>query len=247
MVIRYGSRTDKGRVRQDNQDAYGVIPADPESVKTPKGMLFVVADGMGGHRAGGRASELAVSTVTSTYSTASAGAVPDLLRLALDEANARVYGASVEDVRLRGMGTTCTILVLQESTCWLGHVGDSKVFLVSPEEVRQLTTDHSRVWDLFRKGVITREQARVHPERNLLTRALGTQPDVVPEFLGPLPVTPGAWLVMCTDGLTNHVEEAEMREIVTGEPPQNASDELVALANRRGGTDNVTVITIQLL
>jgi protein phosphatase len=137
-------------------------------------------------------------------------------------------------------------LVLQESSCWIGHIGDSKVFLATSNELRQVTTDHSRVWDLYRSGVITREQARIHPERNLLTRALGKQADVAPEISGPLPLSPGMWFIMCTDGLTNHLEEEEIRRVVVSRAPQVAADELVALANTRGGTDNVTVLVVQV-
>jgi PPM family protein phosphatase len=246
IVISHGCQSDRGKVREENQDAYGLTPPAPENLKSPKGVLFVVADGMGGHRGGRVASKLAVTTVTSSYVSAPAAAIPELLRHSLAEANARIYAEATRDPMLQGMGTTCTVLVFQESSCWIGHIGDSKIFLVTSPEIRQVTTDHSLVGDLCRRGVITREQARVHPERNLLTRALGTQADVAPEISGPLPLSPGMWFIMCTDGLTNHLEEEEIRRMVVDRVPQVAADELVALANARGGTDNVTVVVVQV-
>ncbi len=246
IVISHGCKTDKGMVREENQDSYGITPPALDSLKSPKGMLFVVADGMGGHRAGRHASELAVAAVTASYASAAVGPVPELLRHVMEEANTRILGEAGSNPAFRGMGTTCTILVFQESSCWIGHIGDSKVFLATPDELRQITTDHSHVWELYKKGVITREQARVHPERNLLTRALGKHVDIEPEITGPFPLAPGMSFIMCTDGLTNHLEEEEIRRMVVGRDPQVASNELVALANARGGTDNVTALIIRV-
>jgi PPM family protein phosphatase len=246
IVISHGCQTDIGMVREENQDAYGVTTPAVDGLMSPKGLLFVVADGMGGHRAGRQASQLAVATITSWYASAPIVPVPELLRQALAEANAQIYAQAGGDPALRGMGTTCTVLVIQGSSGWIGHIGDSKIFLVTSDEIRQVTTDHSRVWDLYSRGVITREQARVHPERNLLTRALGQQRDVAPEISGPLPLSPGIWFIMCTDGLTNHVEDEEIRRMVAGKDPQVAADELVALANARGGTDNVTALIVKV-
>jgi protein phosphatase len=144
------------------------------------------------------------------------------------------------------MGTTCSVLVVQDSTAWLGHIGDSRILLVTSSGIRQLTTDHSRVWELFVRGVITREQARVHPERNLLTRALGTRPELEADISGPIPLQAGWLLVMCTDGLTNHVEDEDIRRLVETSPPQEAAEALAALANERGGTDNITVLIVEI-
>jgi PPM family protein phosphatase len=246
IVISHGCQSDKGMVREENQDSFGLTPPTLDDLNTPKGVLFVVADGMGGHRAGRQASELAVATITSSYASAAAAPVPELIRNAMGEANARIYAKAGSDPAFRGMGTTCTVLVFHESSYWIGHIGDSKVFLITSDELRQVTTDHSRVWDLYLKGVITREQARIHPERNVLTRAMGKQADAAFDITGPLPLSPGMWFLMCTDGLTNHLEDEEIRRMVAGRAPQVAADELVALANARGGTDNVTVLIIRV-
>jgi PPM family protein phosphatase len=246
MAITHGCRSDRGMVREENQDSCGWLPQAPDGLKSPGGMLFVVADGMGGHRARRRASELAVSAVTSSYAACAATAIPDLLRHVLAEANTRIYSEAERKPALQEMGTTCTLLVLQESSYWIGHIGDSKVFVATDSELRQLTTDQSHVGELVRRGIITREQAWVHPERNRITRALGTQLEALPEISGPFPIAPGMWFIMCTDGLTNHLAEEEIRRMVVGCDPQATADEMVALANKRDGTDNVTVLIIQV-
>jgi protein phosphatase len=245
ITIRYGRHTDVGKVRRENQDSVGMTPDILTGAEGPKGVLFVVADGMGGHRAGRRASELAVSTILETYESTPQTAIPDLLLSAMTEANTRVFEEGSRVPAYNAMGTTCSVLVVQDSSAWIGHIGDSKIFLVTAAEIRQLTTDHSRVWELYVRGVITREQARIHPERNLLTRALGTRPDLEADFSGPLALLAGSRLVMCTDGLTNHVEEEDIRRVVETSPPQEAAEALVALANERGGTDNITVQIIE--
>jgi len=246
ITIRYGHHTEVGRVRRENQDSAGLTPDPPSGVESPRGVLFVVADGMGGHRAGRRASELAVSTILESYASAPPMEIPDLLRTAMGEANTRVFEEGSRVPAYNAMGTTCSVLVVRDSSAWLGHIGDSKIFLVTPAGIRQLTTDHSRVWELFVRGVITREQARVHPERNLLTRALGTRPELEADISGPIPLPGGSLLVMCTDGLTNHVEDEEIRRLVETSPPQEAAEALVALANERGGTDNITVQIVEV-
>jgi protein phosphatase len=245
ITIRYGHHTDVGKVRRENQDSLGMTPYTLTGVEDPKGVLFVVADGMGGHRAGRRASELAVSTIVELYESAAPMRIPDLLLAVMTEANTRVFEEGSRVPAYNAMGTTCSVLVVQNSSAWMGHIGDSRIFLVTPAGIRQLTTDHSRVWELYTRGVITREQARVHPERNLLTRALGTRPELEADISGPLLLQAGSRLVMCTDGLTNHVEDEDIRRVVATSPPQEAAEALVALANERGGTDNITVQIIE--
>lgn len=245
--IRFGRATDVGKVRNENQDSQGVFPEGATAVPDAGAILFVIADGMGGHRAGRHASELAIATILASFANTTAKPVPDALTAALREANQRVYQEGSSTPAYSGMGTTCTALVLQGASAWVGHIGDSKAFLVTSEEITQITTDHSRVWELYRRGVITREQARVHPERNLLTRALGQNPDAAADITGPLQLQPGSWFVLCTDGLTNHVEEGDIRKAVTHTPPEEAAPALIELANSRGGTDNITVQIIEIL
>ncbi|MCC6397407.1 MAG: Stp1/IreP family PP2C-type Ser/Thr phosphatase [Bacteroidetes bacterium] len=245
--IRYGWLTHQGMVRSENQDALGVSPDHDLALDHPKGVLFVVADGMGGHRAGRRASELAVSTVISSYAGAESTDIPAILPSAVREANRLVYHEGSSTPAYHGMGTTCTALVLQGTSAWVAHVGDSKAFLISSEGISQITTDHSRVWELYTRGVISREEARIHPERNLLTRALGQRPETDVDLVGPLTIRPGWKFLLCTDGLTNHVEEKELREAVMRTTPAEGAAELIALANTRGGADNISVQIVEIL
>ena len=246
ITIRYGCCTDVGKVRRENQDSAGMTPDPATGVEGSRGVLFVVADGMGGHRAGRRASELAVSTILESYASAPLVEIPDLLRAAMGEANSRVFEEGSRVPAYNTMGTTCSVLVVRDSSAWIGHIGDSRIFLVTPAGIRQLTTDHSRVWELYVRGVISREQARVHPERNLLTRALGTKLELEADIIGPFALQAGSRLVMCTDGLTNHLEEEEIRHLAEASPPQEGAEALVALANERGGTDNITVQIVEV-
>jgi serine/threonine protein phosphatase PrpC len=245
--IRYGRATDVGMVRTENQDSMGVLPEGAVAVGDDGAVLFVVADGMGGHRAGRHASELAVSTILASFANNKAEPVPTALTAALGEANRRIFEEGSSTPAYNGMGTTCTALALQGTSAWVAHIGDSKAFLVTSETITQITTDHSRVWELYRRGIITREQARVHPERNLLTRALGQNPDAAADVTGPLQLQLGTWFVLCTDGLTNHVEEGDIRKAIAHKPPEEAVTELVELAKARGGTDNITVQIIEIL
>jgi serine/threonine protein phosphatase PrpC len=247
MHIRCGRATDVGIVRTENQDSLGMLPEDGGTLDDARGVLLVVADGMGGHRAGRRASELAVSTLLASYAPAHASGIPAALLAAVSEANRRVYEDGSSSPAYNGMGTTCTALVLQGTSAHIVHIGDSKAFLVTAGEITQITTDHSRVWELYTRGVITREQARMHPERNLLTKALGQTPKIAADLSGPLPLQPGSWFVLCTDGLTNHVEEREIADVVRRASPEGAADELVALARKRGGADNITVQIVAIL
>ena len=246
MHIRCGRATDVGMVRTENQDSLGMLPEDGGTLEDARGVLIVVADGMGGHRAGRRASELAVSTLLASYAPADASGIPAALISAIGDANNRVYEEGFSSPAYNGMGTTCTALVLQGTSAYVAHIGDSKAFQVTTGQITQITADHSRVWELYTRGVITREQARMHPERNLLTRALGQNPGTAADLFGPLPLQPGSWFVLCTDGLTNHVEESEIADVVRKHPPEEAADELVSLAKTRGGADNITVQIVEI-
>ncbi len=246
IVVTHGCVSNVGKVRSENQDSYAIAPITSEALQTPKGILFMVADGMGGHRAGRQASELAVDVVTSVYTSSNAAPIPELLQKSVQEANDRIFLAGSRTGSLRGMGTTCTVLVVQGSSAWTAHIGDSKIYLATTGGITQITTDHSRVWDLYQRGIITREQARNHPERNLLTRALGKQGENTAEVRGPIPLAAGMRFILCSDGLTNHVDDDEIGTIAMARPPQDASEELVAMANERGGTDNVTVLIVAI-
>jgi serine/threonine protein phosphatase PrpC len=231
-------------VRSENQDSYGVFPEDTKKAGAPKGQLFVVADGMGGHKAGREASSLAVQTLADSYFSAATDDILESLIYAFREANHRVYDQSTSDTAYAGMGTTCTALVLKDSNVVIGHIGDSRVYRVTRKTILQLTEDHSRVADLVRRAIITKEQARIHPERSQLYRALGTRSEVDVDYLTPSQLPDDCIFVLCTDGLSNHVSEDEVQSLVLAKPPGEACDALVQLANERGGHDNITVQVI---
>ena len=240
----YGVATDIGSVRSENQDTCGVFPPGDEI--HPKGKLFVVADGMGGHRGGKEASGLAVKMIARDFFASDGVDISTSLARVIQAANEIVYDTGQEDSDLEGMGTTCVAMVVTGDRIHLARVGDSRAYRVTKKEIKQITDDHSTVAEMQRRGILTAEEAKIHPERSVLYRALGTRPvaevDVHPE----IEVTSNEWYVLCTDGLTNMVEDNEIHEMVTGNAPQKACDELIRLANERGGFDNITVEVIQI-
>lgn len=240
-------QTDVGCVREINEDnGRHFKPNDPE-VLTGKGSLTIVADGMGGHASGEVASEMAVELISRLYYGDERE--PALaLRHAVGEANRLIYAASSKDERLRGMGTTCTALVLHNGSAYAAHVGDSRLYMIRRGEIYLMTEDHSAVMEMVKLGVITREEARHHADKNVILRALGTAPEVEVSVWGaPLPVREGDQFLLCSDGLYDLVEDAEIKQIVLGAPdPHGACEQLIALAKERGGHDNVTVGIIEI-
>lgn len=228
-----GACTDKGRVRDINEDAY---------VARPDVGLFAVADGMGGYEAGEVASRLAIDTLT--HVAEHSNAAPEArLREAFDAAHRAVW----DEAQRNGarMGTTLTAVLIQGNQIAVGHVGDSRAYLVRSDGVTQLTDDHSLVAQLVREGHLTEEQAERHPQKNILTQALGSTEELSVDVFS-LPRPPDAALLLCSDGLSNMVTSAEIAKIVhhTAEA-QHAAQRLVDLANRRGGTDNITALVIK--
>jgi len=229
------SSTDVGRVRSVNQDAYGEFESASRGLR-----LLIVADGMGGHRAGEVASAIAIAAAGEVFETSSEPA-DELLCSALSTANARIFEAACEDASLAGMGTTGVALVLTgESRCFIAHVGDSRAYRLRGDELEQLTDDHSVVGELVKRGQLTPEQARVHPQSNEILRALGTQANVEVE-LTPIEVEAGDRLLLCSDGLSGMLPDPKIAEILSQCAPAEAVSTLVDLANDAGGTDNITV------
>lgn len=231
-TLAYGSGTDVGRSRTHNEDA--LLAAPP---------LFVVADGMGGHAAGEVASELAIQTISQL-----APAYPNgpLLVQAINEANRMVFEAASNNERRTGMGTTVTAALLQGTRLVIGQVGDSRAYLLHDGALQQLTRDHSLMQDLIDSGQITPVEARIHPQRNFITRALGTAPTVDTD-LYELNVSPGDRLLLCSDGLSGMLEDSELASTLTTiRDPQRCVKELIRLANRAGGSDNITAIVVDV-
>ncbi len=242
--------TDVGRRREQNEDAFLVDAATS---------LFVVADGMGGHAGGGTASSLAVRTIQERIRSARAAApasfsaptasdasnFPAVLRLAVEAACRAIYGAAQEDPTLAGMGTTVTAALLVGRTAYVAHVGDSRCYLLRGGRIFQLSEDHSLVNEQLKAGAITEEEARQSRFRNIITRSVGFEEDVLVDVVG-LEIEAGDAIVLCCDGLSNLVTDAEILEIASGTRLADAPERLVALANERGGDDNITVIVVRI-
>ncbi len=227
--------TDVGLVRSNNQDAIGEFTHTDSALR-----LLVVADGMGGHRGGEVASQMAVDTVGDSFRESRA-APPENLRVALERANRAINTASEKDGSLAGMGTTCVALLFgRNGKAWVAHVGDSRAYRLSAGRLSQLTNDHSVVGELMRMGKITSEQARNHPQRNEILRAIGTQESVSVD-LSPVPVEPGDRFLLCSDGLSTMLSDTKIADVLGREAPEHAARILVDLANEHGGADNISV------
>lgn len=241
-----GMLSDVGCVRELNEDSGTYIqPDDPELLRS-KGLLIVVADGMGGHSAGEVASRLAIDVITRAYYE-DEGDPRSALENAFHEANNAIHKAAEKDASKNGMGTTCTALVLQNGTAISAHVGDSRLYLVREGAIYLMTEDHSAVMEMVKVGLITLEQARHHPEKNVILRAMGSHAEVeVTTWQEPFPVRAGDRFLLCSDGLYDLVEDEEIKRIVMLSAPPTACESLIALAKERGGHDNITVGIVSL-
>ncbi|NJN15765.1 MAG: Stp1/IreP family PP2C-type Ser/Thr phosphatase [Oscillochloris sp.] len=248
------ARSDRGMVRQVNEDT--CYSGEFSTADGTIGTLLLVADGMGGHAAGDVASQWASETIKQALRAALEHGVPAndedwhaLLNRTVQQANQRIYAAAHKAGPQQGMGTTLTIALLTERRAHIAHVGDSRAYLINPAGVNgdanplmQLTHDHSIVARLVDIGQLTPEEARVHPQRNMIYRSLGADPTIEVD-LRSQSLAVGDVIVLCSDGLTNHVEDAELSHMVETETdPARLAEQLIALANRRGGRDNISVV-----
>ena len=239
-------RTDVGCVREINEDSGKYVQPNSPEVLASKGMLFVVADGMGGHSAGEVASSIAVETVSRVYYDDKSDP-EESLKKAFRQANRDIHAVSVKNASLSGMGTTCTALVLRDGTALSAHVGDSRLYLVRGGRIYVMTEDHSAVMEMVKRGLISLEEARHHPDKNIILRAVGSQPDVeVSSWEEPFPVRASDQFVLCSDGLYDLVEDEEIKQAVLEADPHVACESLISLAKDRGGYDNITVGIIRL-
>lgn len=235
------SKTDRGRVRTDNQDAYFAGKITDDSV------FAVVCDGMGGANAGNVASELAVRHI-SEYVIRSYRDGMDMtdtektLKNAIVSANISLYDKAVNNAELAGMGTTAVAAFVKDGTAVIAHVGDSRIYLVNGE-IKQLTRDHSVVQSLIESGKITPEDAKVHPRKNVITRALGAEEDVAVDS-DCLNLSNGDTLLLCSDGLTNFLDDKDILTVFQNNDISAVAERLVEEANENGGGDNITVVTV---
>jgi PPM family protein phosphatase len=233
-IRQIGHATDTGKKRRRNEDDYVVAPP-----------LFAVADGMGGAQAGELASSLAAGAVRDDDAEVGTGErhVAELIQ----EANRRVYKRSSEDAAVSGMGTTMTIALVEDGVVAFGHVGDSRAYLIRQGGLEQLTEDHSLVAELVRSGKLSPEEAETHPQRSVITRALGTDPDVDVDTFS-VQAEPGDLFMLCSDGLTSMVDDDLILETVESHRSnlQGAAKALIRAANKGGGEDNITVIFFEI-
>jgi len=238
MQLSAAARSDLGRRRPANEDIYALAPELG---------LYLVADGMGGHRAGQVASGLAARAAVGTLRGLRPGprSAVEKLRACVAAANAEILASSRAKPELAGMGTTVVALLAEGDRVALAHVGDSRAYLLRGGAIRRLTDDHTLVGELVRRGEISERAADGHPQRHVLVRALGVRRHVEPDLLELTP-EPGDLFVLCSDGLTGHVGDLEIADLVAGAPDLDAAcARLVDLANRRGGEDNVTVVLVR--
>jgi serine/threonine protein phosphatase PrpC len=243
LELRVARLTDTGLVRPHNEDYMGsYIPPDPQRLAR-KGAIYLVADGMGGHNAGESASQGAVELVMEHYYADTTQDPGISLIRAFQAANHHLYEQARADPSKAGMGTTLVAAVILGRKAYVANVGDSRAYLVNGKGIIQITEDHSWVAEWERAGQLTPDQARRHPHCNLVTRALGSRPSVEVDLFE------GGWgagdtLLLCTDGLTGPVGDGEIEAIVRAHPPEEAARLLVARANERGGSDNVSVLIV---
>lgn len=233
--------TDRGLVRKQNQDAYRILQKDDA-------LCGVVCDGMGGARAGNVASEMAVTLFTGAMNLMQDEEPGKIMMDALELANREVLRRSRDDMDCAGMGTTLVAAYLAEPDhAYVLNVGDSRAYQISPENgIRQITRDHSLVADLVSRGKITKEQARTHPNKNIITRALGTEEHTVGDLF-EVDLEEDEYILLCSDGLSNQVSEQELLyEVIHGGEINTCCQRLLDIALRRGAPDNVTVILISV-
>jgi serine/threonine protein phosphatase PrpC len=246
--IEVASLSDLGCQRENNEDSYSYWEPASDAEFAQKGRLAVVADGMGGHEGGQEASRIAVQVIQEIYGDTPATDPQALLTTGFQEAHQRIQSYATAHPKLRGMGTTATAVVVLANQLHYAHIGDSRLYRVTREEITRLTHDHSYVGRLVESGVISAEEAEAHPQRNILTAALGAGAEIAVETpSAPVPLKTGDILVLCTDGLWGQLTDLELQRAVLQNSPTTACRALVNLARERGGPDNITVQVLRVV
>lgn len=251
MLIRPGlefaNLSDIGCQREENEDSSAYWEPENEDEFQQKGRLAVIADGMGGYEGGQQASSLAVQTVCEAYKEGASAGPQIALIQGLYQAHTKIQEYARLHPGFFGMGTTCTAVSLRQRELYFAHVGDSRLYLVRNGSISRLTRDHSYVGRLVESGLIAPEQAETHPQRNVLTAALGVGMELTPQVPSQaITLQDNDVLVLCTDGLWGQVSDDELRKATSSRDPREACKELIDLARARGGPDNITVQVLRL-
>lgn len=241
LTLTVAQRSDTGRVRPENQDYLDV--SSPREGST----LLIVADGMGGHRGGATASRLAASEIARRYAESTAPDPRLALLSSFLEANEVILAQSQQSQDLRGMGTTCSALLVIGNKAFTAHVGDSRVYRIREGQIEQLTDDHSLVATMVREGLLTSEEAEVHPRRNVLQRSVGVASDLEVDVSDAFELREGDRFLLCSDGLHGLVKPEELTAEIGAHPPAEAVQRLVDMALERGAPDNVTAIVAEVV
>ncbi|RMF98698.1 MAG: serine/threonine-protein phosphatase [Planctomycetota bacterium] len=245
--LKVAARTDVGLRRSNNQDSFTVDIAPGQQAFEQRGHLFVVADGMGAHAAGELASKIATDSVALAYRKLKDLSPPEALLTAVREANTKIHTKGQTSDDFRGMGTTISALAILPQGAVIAQVGDSRVYRYRNHKIEQLTFDHSMVWELRAANQFPDGKVPDFIPKNVITRSLGPNPEVQVDLEGPFPIQAGDVFLLCSDGLSNQFDDAELGQILASLPPEEAVEALVDLANLRGGPDNITVIVVQVL
>jgi protein phosphatase len=246
LTLEHASLSDRGRVRQNNEDSCAIFVPEGAGELADRGAVFVVADGMGGHRGGEIASRIAVRTIVAFYTANAEEDRSHALARSFREANKTIIEESVADSTLFGMGTTCTALAIHRGRAYIAHVGDSRAYLLRGGRIQQITHDHSIVGEMVRSGILSDEDARNHPKRNVITKSLGAQDEIAADMPAALDLETNDSFLLCSDGLTAYLSDEDIAEVTSGSPPAEACKKLVKMANDAGGRDNITVLIVSV-
>ena len=240
-MLKTFSITDIGKRRKLNQDYVYTSEMPVGNLKN----LFLVADGMGGHNAGDYASRYTIETIVDEISKADEESKITVLENAIKSANVHIRKKAEEEVELNGMGTTVVAATIDGDKLCVANVGDSRLYIINNKEIRQITRDHSLVEEMVRMGGLKRELARTHPDKNIITRAIGAQEDVDVDFF-EVTLNKDDVILMCSDGLSNMIEDEEIRMIMQGQRDiVEKAESLVKAANNNGGKDNIAVVLVE--
>lgn len=235
-------QTDAGCVRKANEDTGRYIRPNDAETQATKGTLTIVADGMGGHSSGEVASQMAVELISRNYYSDEERDAPKALKKAVEMANVEIFVTAMSNRNFFGMGTTIIALVLLNDKAFSAHVGDSRLYRLRDRTLELLTIDHSQVMEMVKQGIISFEEARTHDDKNVILRAVGTQPVVEVEMSDVFAVKPNDQFLLCSDGLCDMLDDHEIRRIwLDAKDVAEACEQMIAQAKRRGGNDNITV------